>query len=197
MEDLPGRPAGIGCYPPPMSDLIRRAADLLRINGLRWQALATGLDREVLARVPEPGEWSAMECLNHAETTEEAVFATRLRVILTTGGTFPDFDPDAHPSNVNETGDLAALAASHARQRASSLELIATVTEADLDRTGVHGSLGTVTARELLNEWAAHDTMHIVQAERAVMQGFIADAGPWRKFFWDHDVAVRPARTDG
>ena len=180
-----------------MTDLIRRASDLLRINGLRWQALADGLDREVLARVPEPGEWSALECLNHAATTEDAVFAARLRIILTTGGSFPDFDPDAHPSDVNQTGDPAALGASLAGQRAASLELIATVTDAGLGRTGLHGSLGVVTAGELLNEWAAHDTMHIVQAERAVMQGFIPDAGPWRKFFWDHDVAVKPAQRGG
>jgi hypothetical protein len=179
------------------SELIRRVCDVLRINGTRWQALAAGLDRELLARIPEPGEWSALECLNHAEMTEDAVFATRLRVILTTGGSFPDFDPDAHPSNVNEEGDPMALAASHARQRAASLELIAGVTVADLDRTGLHGSLGVVTARQLLNEWAAHDTMHVVQAERAVMQAFIPDAGPWRQFFWDHDVAVKPAARKG
>lgn len=178
------------------SDLIRNVCDVLRVNGARWQALATGLDRALLARVPEPGEWSALECLNHAEMTEDAVFATRLRVILTTGGSFPDFDPDAHPSDVNESGDPLALGASHARQRAASIELIATVTDADLDRTGLHGSLGVVTARQLLSEWAAHDTMHVVQAERALMQAFIPGTGPWRQFFWDHDVAVKPARKE-
>ena len=40
--------------------------------------------------------------------------------------------------------------------------------------------LGVVSLRELLNEWAAHDMMHIVQAERAIMQPFIAASGPWR-----------------
>jgi hypothetical protein len=29
--------------------------------------------------------------------------------------------------------------------------------------------------------------MHIVQAERAVMQPFIAGSGPWRPYFADHD----------
>ncbi len=174
-----------------MTDLIGRIADVLRVNGGRWQSLATGLDRDLLARVPELGEWSALECLNHSVDTEAAVFATRLRVILGGGGSFPDFDPDAHPSNVNETGDPAALAAEHARQRAATLALLATVTESDLDRTGLHGTLGEVTARELLNEWAGHDTMHVVQAERAIMQAFIEGAGPWRRFFWDHDVAAK------
>ena len=177
-----------------MNDLVTRAISVLSVNGARWQALATGLDRDLLARVPEPGEWSALECLNHSVGTEAPVFATRLRVILGGGGSFPDFDPDAHPSNVNETGNPAALGAEHARQRADSLALLATVTDADLDRTGLHGTLGEVTARELINEWAGHDTMHVVQAERAIMQAFIEGAGPWRKFFWDHDVAAKPAK---
>jgi hypothetical protein len=30
--------------------------------------------------------------------------------------------------------------------------------------------------------------MHVVQAERAVMQAFIPDTGPWRPYFADDDV---------
>ena len=46
---------------------------------------------------------------------------------------------------------------------------------------------------ELLNEWVAHDTMHIVQAERALIQPFIPASGPWRGYFADHDVERRAA----
>ncbi len=49
-----------------------------------------------------------------------------------------------------------------------------------------------MTMAELLNEWAAHDAMHLVQAERATMQVFIPGAGPWRSYFVDHDVAAGP-----
>jgi hypothetical protein len=45
-----------------------------------------------------------------------------------------------------------------------------------------------VTLRQQINEWAAHDLMHVVQAERAVMQPFITATGPWRSYFADHDV---------
>jgi hypothetical protein len=53
-----------------------------------------------------------------------------------------------------------------------------------------------VTLRELLSEWAAHDTMHIVQAERALMQAFIPGSGPWRRHFADHDVDL-PRQAGG
>ena len=41
----------------------------------------------------------------------------------------------------------------------------------------------------LPNEWAAHDLMHTVQAERALLQPLIGGSGPWRLYFKDHDVS--------
>jgi hypothetical protein len=35
---------------------------------------------------------------------------------------------------------------------------------------------------------AAHDLMHPVQAERAILQPLILGSGPWRLYFKDHDV---------
>jgi hypothetical protein len=80
--------------------------------------------------------------------------------------------------------------------RAQSLDVLDGVQDPDLDRTARHPELGLVTLRELLNEWAAHDTMHIVQAERALMQAFIPGSGPWRRHFADHDVD-RPRQAGG
>jgi hypothetical protein len=52
--------------------------------------------------------------------------------------------------------------------------------------------LGTVTLAEFLHEWAAHDLNHTLQAERALMQPFIAGCGPWRGYFADHDLGSAP-----
>jgi hypothetical protein len=40
-----------------------------------------------------------------------------------------------------------------------------------------------------LHERAAHDLMHIVQAERAILQPLILGSGPWSPFFQDHDMS--------
>jgi hypothetical protein len=74
--------------------------------------------------------------------------------------------------------------------RARSLASLEVASEADLDRTARHPELGQVTLREMLNEWAAHDLMHTVQGERAVMQPFIVASGPWRSYFADHEAAA-------
>ncbi len=172
-----------------MPGLIERTATILRLNGERWRALATGIDRELLARRPGDGAWSALECLGHAADTEDRVFAARVRALMT-GRDFTAYDPDAEGTPITDDTDPALLAAAHGRARAASIELIDSLTEGDLDRTARHAELGEVTLRELLNEWWAHDTMHLVQAERALMQPFIVGSGPWRGYFADHDVGA-------
>ena len=171
-----------------MTDLISRTITVLRIDGSRWHALATGLDRELLVRPPAAGEWSALRCLGHATDTEAAVFATRIRALLAGQAVLASYDPAAGSTPIGADTDPAALAERHAALRAESLALLGTVVEADLDRMARHADFGPATLRQLLNQWASHDLMHLVQAERAVMQAFIPDSGPWRHFFADHDV---------
>ncbi len=177
-----------------MSDLIAQTINVLRVDAGRWQSLAV-LDRELLDRQPAPGEWSALQCLGHATDTESAVFAERVRAILTGQPALRNYEPDIEATPVTAETEPAALAEKHAALRLSSLELLATATEADLDRTSRHLELGMVSLRELLNEWAAHDLMHIVQAERAVMQAFIPGSGPWRFYFADHDAEPNAAEA--
>ena len=176
-----------------MTDLLSRTIAILRSDGARWHALATGLDRELLVRPPSLGEWSALECLGHATDTEAAVFAARVRALQAGQGVLASYDPDSESTAITADTDPAVVAERLVALRAESLALLAQVTETDLDRTARHADLGVVTMRELLNEWAAHDLMHIVQAERAVMQAFISHSGPWRRYFADHDVDVSVA----
>lgn len=179
-------------YAASVADLVDRLTDILRIDIERWRALATGLDRELLARSPAPGEWSALQCLGHAADTEAQVFASRIRAIVDGRPTLPAYDPDVQGTPITDATDPTVLAERLSGLRRESLALVATITEADLGKTSTHTELGTVTLGELLNEWAAHDMMHIVQAERAVMQPFIAESGPWRCYFADHDVEAKP-----
>ena len=43
-----------------------------------------------------------------------------------------------------------------------------------------------MTLREMLSEWAAHDLNHTIQAERALIQPFLHESGPWIVYFTDH-----------
>ena len=172
-----------------MSDLVAAVVSVLATSVARWSALAR-IEPELLVRAPAPGEWSVVRCLSHVVDTEP-LFQGRVRAILD-GREFPGFDPDREGSEIDRPA--AKLAEQLGQMRPDSLGELGRLTDADLDRTARHRELGMVTMRELLNEWAAHDTMHVVQAERALMQAFVPGSGPWRPYFADHDVeAPKPA----
>ena len=175
-----------------MPNLLAQVRSMLASTPDRWVALAR-VDESVLTRQPEPGEWSAVQALQHLVDTEAGVFRVRVLAIRDGAESFPAFDPDAEGNVDHPRGTVADLAAQLVPLRAESLALLDSLTAGDLGRTSRHPELGIVTMAELLNEWAAHDAMHLVQAERALMQAFIPGSGPWRGFFVDHDVEHRTA----
>jgi hypothetical protein len=147
--------------------------------------MARNIPRELLFAPPVPGEWSAMECLNHLLDTERFVFPSRVRALLA-GQDFPAFDPSTQGTVLRPDQDAFELAREFAHLREESLSLLERVNETDLARSAFHQELGRVTLGELLHKWAGHDLMHTVQAERAMMQPFIRGCGPWRVYFSDH-----------
>lgn len=172
------------------ANTIPQARAVLSLTPARWLSLAETVPNDLLTRPPKPGEWSAAECLRHILDTERRVFPVRIRAILA-GQDFAAFNPGQDGSGAGEQ-TIAQLAAEYAHLRAENLALLARVTEDDLPRTARHNELGLVTMAELINEWAAHDLMHTVQAERSLMQAFIIGSGPWRAaYFSDHDAEAQ------
>lgn len=163
--------------------IIQWVTSVLKTTPARWLSLAETLPVELTRQQPLPGEWSALECLRHLVDTEQ-VFQARVEAFLA-GRDFDAFDPDTQGS---KSGDktLADTAGEFARQRATSLAVLANLQPSDLDRQVRHQELGRVSLNEMLHEWAAHDLMHTVQAERALMQPFIRSSGPWQAYFKDH-----------
>ena len=167
--------------------LIEEVTNILRITPSYWENLAGALPAELLWRRPAPAEWSALECLQHLVDAERFILPVRVRCFLA-GENFPAFNPDREGSVGKSQPEPGELAAEFAKLRIASVELLSTLSEADLSRRAVHGELGPVTLEQMLNEWPAHDLMHTVQAERAIMQPFIAACGPWQVYFKDHWV---------
>jgi DinB superfamily len=168
-----------------MDNLFPAAHAVLAATPPRWDQLAHNIPADVFARPAAPGQWSALNCLQHLIDTERFVFPLRVRAFLASRD-FDAFDPDRQ-GTVTQTGQSAAeLVAAFATLRAESLRLFDRLTPADLPRQARHAELGPVTLSQLLHEWAGHDLMHTVQAERALMQPFIEGCGPWQSYFNDH-----------
>ena len=144
----------------------------------RWLGLTAAFSVAALEQTPAPGEWSAAECLRHLIYTEKDVFPRRVRNFLA-GEDIAGFDPASEAEDYSGL-NLTELATEFARLRARNLSLIGGIQPTDLERSGVHNELGPVTLGQLLQTWAAHDLNHTMQAERALMQPFIAASGAWR-----------------
>ena len=170
-----------------MENLVVQVKAVLSTTAVHWKNLTETLSADELTRHPAPDEWSAIECLQHLVDTERLVFPVRLQALLA-GRDFEAFNPDAQGTATAGIQIPANLAAEFARYRSANLAALAQVTDSDLSRTARHSELGVVTLAEFLHEWAAHDLNHTVQAERAMMQPFIAGCGPWRGYFADHDI---------
>lgn len=171
-----------------MNILLEHVQAVLSTTPERWQRLVSTLPMDLLTRTPAPGEWSALNCLQHLLDAELQLFPVRVRAFLA-GQDFSNFDPN-QPHTDSHTHVPEQLAAMFARSRQESLVLLKQVKDEDLGRTVQHPKLGTVTLAQMLHTWAAHDLMHTVQAERALMQPFMIGCGPWRPFFQDHEIRV-------
>lgn len=169
-----------------MNDLLASASAVLSITPSRWAGLAQTIPPGLLSRPPAPGEWSALDCLQHLVDTEP-VFQFRIEAFLA-GRNFPDFNPDRQGTQPGAGLAVAGLVSEYTRRRQTSLAALSRLTSSDLDRRAVHQELGRVSLSEMVHEWAAHDLMHTVQAERALMQPFILGSGPWQVYFQDHLV---------
>ena len=170
-----------------MEDVLSKTGMVLSTTSARWLELVDHLPTDLLDRGAAPGEWSALDCLSHLLDTEQFVFPVRVRAFLA-GQNLVNFDPDAQVEKRTKQ-EPRLLAEEFARLRTESLALLGSLNPSDLARTATHSEYRQVTLGEMVHEWAAHDLMHTVQAERAIMQPFIAGCGPWKPSFADHTAA--------
>ena len=168
-----------------MNNNVELVRSVLIVTPDRWKDLSQALPSDLMQRRPAPGEWSAVECLQHILDAER-VIQFRLGCFQT-GADFPGFNPDKEGTRII-TSSPTVLADDLAQLRAESLEMIASIHDPDLDLRVRHKELGPVTLGEMLSEWAAHDLNHTIQAERALMQPYMADCGPWIRYFEDHRI---------
>jgi DinB superfamily len=118
---------------------------------------------------PEPGEWSANECVGHLIEAERRGFAGRIRLILAADR--PDIRPELEtwdpPAVADSRGDhlrpASELAAEFAALRRDGVDLVRGLTTDDLARAGIHPHVGELRVDELLAEWVHHDRNHIRQ----------------------------------
>jgi uncharacterized damage-inducible protein DinB len=145
----------------------------------------SGLPDEWVRATEGPDTWSAYDVVGHLIHGERTDWIPRTELILAKGepAPFTPFDREAMfvASEGKSLGELldtftTLRAANVARLRALAL------TEADLDRRGIHPEFGPVTLRQHLATWVAHDLSHIAQIARVMAKRYGTDVGPWTRY---------------
>jgi len=129
--------------------------------------------------------WSAFDVVGHLIHGERTDWMPRARMILAHGDrqAFEPFDRLAQFAE-SDGRTLASLLEEFSTLRQQNLRDLASLrlTEADLDRRGRHPALGTVTLRQLLATWVAHDLDHLTQIARVIARQYSDEVGPWRAY---------------
>jgi hypothetical protein len=129
--------------------------------------------------------WSPFDVVGHLIHGERTDWMERARIILEHGESTPfkKFDRFAQFRD-SEGKTLSALLDEFAQLRAKNLRELRdlNLTGDQLDRRGRHPELGTVTLRQLLSTWVAHDLDHVTQIARVLAGQYSDEVGPWRAY---------------
>ena len=158
------------------------------------RALLDGLG-DAWARSNEgPDTFSPFDVVGHLIDGEETDWMPRAAIILSRdpGAAFAPYDRFRHYQR-NRGRSLASLLEEFARLRAANLERLASwrLGESELDLRATHPSLGSVTLRQLLATWVAHDLGHIAQVVRVMAKQYRDQVGPWLQYLpvlTDHEA---------
>ena len=119
---------------------------------------------------PEPGEWSANECVGHLIEAERRGFAGRIRTILaatarTGRSQLEAWDPPAVAEARRDHLRSGAGAGRRVRRRFAPTACASSAGSrpADMARVGIHPEVGPLRVDELLGEWVHHDRNHVRQ----------------------------------
>lgn len=127
------------------------------------RALA-GLTPAQLTAHPLPGKWSAAEIVQHLADSEMNS-AIRIRKLMTEDApVIQGYDQDFYATRLfyNER-DLAPALALFQAARATSVQILERMTDADWQRAGTHSESGAYTAEDWLRIYAAHAHGHAAQ----------------------------------
>ncbi|HEY8833767.1 MAG TPA: DinB family protein [Gemmatimonadaceae bacterium] len=131
-----------------------------------------------------PEAWSPSQIIGHLINGERTDWIPRARIILKQES-YRRFKPFDRFAELESDRPFRDRLEEFERLRAENVATLRgwNLKEKDLDLTGEHPGLGTVTMRQLLATWVVHDVSHIAQITRTMAREYTAAVGPWTEYF--------------
>ena len=132
------------------------------------EALAGATDADLDRRGPAPDDWCARQVVHHLADSETNSYVRLRRLLAEPAPTTIQGYDEAHWAAVlHYDRPIAASMAVFRAVREASAELLGTLVDADLERTGVHSDSGTYALRDWLEIYADHAESHAAQIRAA------------------------------
>jgi hypothetical protein len=158
------------------------AFEVLERTPATFRALLGGMSEVWTAPNEGPETFSAFDNVGHLIHGERTDWIQRARIILEQGPNrrFAPFDRFAQKRE-SQGKSMAELLDEFASLRAENLATLRgwQLTDRELALQGEHPELGTVTLRQLLSTWVAHDLGHVAQTARVLAKQYREEVGPW------------------
>ena len=165
---------------------LERSYEILERTPAVLQALVAGLHDDWIMNNEGPETFSPFDVIGHLIHGENTDWTVRTKMILEFGNTktFERYDRFAQYEESKDKS-LQQLLDQFAATRKDNMIWFKSLnlTQADLDRKGMHPVLGDVTLRHLLATWVVHDLTHIAQITRVMAKQYKGEMGPWTEFF--------------
>ena len=147
-------------------------------------ALLNELPESWLGAREGPEAWSPRQIIGHLINGERTDWIPRARIILKQES-YRRFNPFDRFAELDSDRPLRDRLEEFELLRAENVATLRgwNLKERDLDLTGEHPELGTVTMRQLLATWVVHDVSHIAQITRTMAREYTAAVGPWTEYF--------------
>jgi hypothetical protein len=162
-----------------------KSLEILERTPAVLQTMPGGLSGEWIFNNEGENTWSPYDIIGHLIHGEKTDWVVRTKIILSDekDKTFIPFDRFAQFKN-SEGKSMQELLDEFAVLRKENLDYIKRlgINEEMLNKTGIHPEFGTVTLRQLLAAWTAHDLNHIAQIARVMAKQYKHETGPWLKY---------------
>jgi len=169
-----------------MTYSLEKSYEILERTPAVLKALLSGLNDDWVMNNEGPDTFSPYDVLGHLINGEKTDWRPRTEMILEYGDskTFVRFDRFAQYEQ-SKGKTLSQLLDKFEKLRKENMEWFRSlkISEANLDKKGMHPVLGQVTLRNLLATWVIHDLTHIAQVTRVMAKQYKEEMGPWIEFF--------------
>ncbi len=167
-----------------MEFCLTRSLQILERTPAVLRSWLEGLDDQWIRCDEGPRTFSPFDVLGHLIHGERTDWMLRLEMILASSPQpFPHFDRFAMHQESRGKG-LQELLDTFESLRQDNLAKLRSLNldQDQLGLTGTHPDLGTVSLRQLLATWTAHDLGHLAQIARTQMVQYREAVGPWRRY---------------